>query len=515
MTSDRLGERILVLAPTGRDGPMVAGVLGRVGLTAVIVHDLDELCLHWAEGAGAAFIAEEALLHQVLPHLVKAMAGQPAWSDFPVVIMTGGGKATRLSTTISEALQPNGNVTLLERPLRSLTLISAMQTALRARRRQYEVRRLLEEARQSVEQRDQFLAMLAHELRNPLAPVRNAVQMFKRIGPTDDNLVWARDVIDRQVGHLTRLVDDLLDISRVTGGKILLKLERIDVGSIVARSVETSRPLIDLRKQHLEVDLPPDPLLVEVDPTRLAQVLSNLLNNASKYNDVGGRIWLNAERVGNQAVIRVRDSGVGISASLLPRVFDMFTQGSRSLARSEGGLGIGLTLVKSLVEMHDGSVEAFSDGPDKGSEFVVRLPAIQGSVLQRDGQSDDRPVEKQPGRRVLVVDDNEDAAESLALLLGLQGHQVRTGHNGQMALRLARELRPEAVLLDLGLPGMDGYEVARLLRKEPSLNGLLLVAVSGYGQEEDHRRSREAGFDHHLVKPADPEQVERLLASLG
>jgi signal transduction histidine kinase/CheY-like chemotaxis protein len=512
VTPDDRGERILVHAPTGRDGLMVVAVLERAGLSAEVVRDLDELTQRLAEGAGAAFLAEEALSPQVLPHLVEALVGQPPWSDFPLVIMTSGGKATRQSTTISQALGPSGNVTLLERPLRALTLVSAMQAALRARRRQYEVRRLLQEAQQGVQRRDQFLAMLAHELRNPLAPIRNAVHVFKLIGPADANLSWARDVIDRQVEHLTRIVDDLLDISRITEGKIRLQKEVIDVSAVVARAVETSRPLIDARRQQLEVSFPPSPVRLEADPTRMAQVLANLLNNASKYTDEGGKLWLAAGREGNEVVFRVRDTGMGIPAELLPRVFDLFAQGDRSLARSEGGLGIGLTLVRGLVELHGGRVEAFSAGLGNGSEFVVRLPVPAGPALLSNGREEAQRVERQAGKRILVVDDNVDAAESLALLLRLAGHEVWTTHDGPAALGLARELRPEVVLLDIGLPGMDGYEVARRLRQEPGLSGALLVAVSGYGQAEDRRRSREAGFDEHVVKPADPTEVGRILA---
>jgi CheY-like chemotaxis protein len=309
-------------------------------------------------------------------------------------------------------------------------------------------------------------------------------------------------------------VDDLLDVSRITRGKITLHKEPADLAGVVARAVEASRPLLDARRQELTVRLPPESLRVEADVTRLAQVVGNLLNNAAKYTGEGGHIGLTVEAAPAEAVLRVRDDGVGIPAELLPRVFDLFTQGDRSLARSEGGLGIGLTLVRSLVELHGGSVEARSEGADKGSEFIVRLPALRGSPARPESPS--APARcRSPARRVLVVDDSADTAESLALLLTVQGHEVRTAHDGPAALQAAEAFRPEVIFLDIGLPRMDGYEVARRLRGQMGLRDATLVAVTGYGQEEDRRRAEEAGFDAHLVKPADPGALERLLAAAG
>jgi PAS domain S-box-containing protein len=362
--------------------------------------------------------------------------------------------------------------------------------------------------------KDEFLAMLAHELRNPLAPIRNAVHIMKLVGPVEPNLQRSREMIERQSLHLARLVDDLLDVSRITRGKIALHREPVELASVIARAVETSRPLIDARRHELTVTLPPESVRVEADVTRLAQVVGNLLNNAAKYTEEGGRIGLTVEAAPAQAVLRVRDSGVGIPADLLPRVFDLFTQGDRSLARSEGGLGIGLTLVRSLVEMHGGSVEARSEGPGKGSEFVVRLPALRVSPARTE--TADGPSRCQArARRVLVVDDSPDAADSLALWLKIEGHEVRTAPDGPTALEAAAAFRPEVIFLDIGLPRMDGYEVARRLRGQLGLRDATLIAVTGYGQEEDRRRAEEAGFDAHLVKPADPEALERLLAAPG
>jgi PAS domain S-box-containing protein len=361
--------------------------------------------------------------------------------------------------------------------------------------------------------KDEFLAMLAHELRNPLAPIRNAAQALRSRGGADPDQHRAAATIERQVGHLARMVDDLLDVSRFTEGKIKVDRAPVELAAVVARAVETSRPLIDARRHDLKATLPAEPIAVEADATRLAQVVSNLLNNAAKFTEDGGQIELMVERLPGEAVVRVRDTGMGIPAELLPHVFDLFTQGDRSLARSEGGLGIGLTLVKSLVELHGGTVAASSDGLGKGSEFVVRLPTLAMAPTPADGagRTDRRAAAP---RRVLIVDDNVDAAEMLALLLQTEGHEVRTAHDGPAALRSAETFNPEVVFLDIGLPRMDGYEVARLLRRQER-KPALLVALTGYGRDEDRRRAEEAGFDAHLVKPADPAALQGLLGGAG
>jgi CheY-like chemotaxis protein/two-component sensor histidine kinase len=358
----------------------------------------------------------------------------------------------------------------------------------------------------------EFLAMLAHELRNPLAPIRNAVRVMQAGAAAGANPEWVTEVIDRQVTHLTRLVDDLLDVSRITSGKIELQLEPVEVADLVARAVESSRQLIEDRGHTLEVVLPEQPLWVQGDAVRLSQVFLNLLNNAAKYTPEGGRIEIAAERDRRQVAIRVRDSGVGIASELLPRVFDLFTQGERALDRADAGLGVGLTLVERLVRRHGGSVAAASDGPGRGSEFVVRLPLLARAPARPERPAPEAQAQPAGGRRVLVVDDNRDSAETMAVLLRLWGHEARSAEHGEAALAVAQEFRPQAVLLDIGLPQMDGYEVARRLRALPGLDGVLLIAMTGYGQDRDRRRARRAGFDHHLVKPVDPEALRRLLA---
>ncbi|MGP0062528.1 MAG: response regulator [Isosphaeraceae bacterium] len=366
------------------------------------------------------------------------------------------------------------------------------------------------------ERKDQFLAMLAHELRNPLAPISNAVQIMKVDGLSGSHFQWSLKVIEDQVKQMTRMVDDLLDVSRITRGKAVLQKEPIDLEVVVDLAVEASRPLIKDCKHQLTVSFPPDPILLEVDPARMAQVLSNLLNNAAKYTDEGGEISLTAESTasGREVLIHVRDNGIGIPPELMPHVFDMFTQADQTLSRSRGGLGIGLTLVRSLVEMHNGRVSVRSDGPDQGSEFTVRLPvAARPEAAPDDGddRADDEPGIQLPRRRILVVDDNRSHATSLGVLLRTMGQDVDEAYDGATALELAQRHHPDVILLDIGLPVMDGYEVARRCRELKDLDRTMLVAMTGYGKEEDRRRSQEAGFHVHLVKPVNLGDLRMLL----
>lgn len=377
-------------------------------------------------------------------------------------------------------------------------------------------RKEMENALKEADRRkDEFLAMLAHELRNPLAPIRNAAQVLKLIGPTDANQRRAREVIERQTQHLTRLVDDLLEVSRITQGKVTLARAPLDLATIINRAVETSRPLIETRRHQLTVTPPPHPVRLEGDLTRLVQVVGNLLNNAAKYTDEGGHIRLETALENNEAVICVEDDGLGISADLLPHVFDLFTQADRSLDRSQGGLGIGLTLVRNLVELHGGRVGAYSEGPGHGSRFIVRLPALPAAAETETHAGTDEPAPAASrGLRVLLVEDSPDSAEMMAFVLKLGGHQAQIARDGAEALETAPVFLPQAVLCDIGLPGMDGYEVARRLRLQPAFAQTTLIALTGYGQEDARRRAKEAGFDHHLVKPVDPDVLISLLNSL-
>jgi two-component system CheB/CheR fusion protein len=370
-------------------------------------------------------------------------------------------------------------------------------------------RKRVEEAlREADRRKDEFLATLAHELRNPLAPIRNATQVLRIKGPSGPELAWAQDVIDRQMEHMTRLIDDLLDVSRITRNQIELRRERVALARIIRGAVETSRPLIDGLGHQLTVTLPSEALELDADLTRLAQVFANLLNNAAKFTERGGSIGLGAERQGSDVVVSVRDNGIGMPREMLDSVFELFTQVDRSLERSRSGLGIGLTMVKRLVEMHGGRVTAHSDGPGLGSEFVVRLPlpvpSDVGSPLVAPSVA---PGELPSCRRILVVDDNDDAAVGLGLLLGSLGYEVRTAGDGLAGLEAARDFLPEVALLDIGMPVMNGYDLARRIREQPWGQGMVLIAVTGWGQAGDRQRTIDAGFDDHLVKPVDPERL--------
>jgi len=367
--------------------------------------------------------------------------------------------------------------------------------------------------------KDEFLAVLAHELRNPLAPIRNAVEIMRRSALTDPQLSWSRDVIERQVKHLTRLVDDLLDVSRITRGNINLSREPVSVTTIVARAIETIQPLIAEQRHDLAVDVAEDGLEVEGDLTRLTQVLGNLLNNAAKYTDPGGKLGVSARRQGTDVEIRVRDNGIGIPPELLPRLFQLFTQVDGAAHRAQGGLGIGLALVRQLIQMHGGSVTAYSQGPGQGSEFLIRLPLRLKQQRDASGGIEGMPMEAEEesgkrGHRILLADDNRDALDSLATLLQCDGHEVHTAADGAEALEVAADCRPDVVLLDIGMPKLDGYEVARRIRAEPWGKSTVLIALTGWGQDEDRRRSREVGFDSHLVKPLDPDALSTLLSKL-
>ena len=763
MTKDRrplAEDRVLVLAPTSRDGELSRDVLLGAGLDCEDCQDIENLCRELAVGAGAVLLTEDALAHSKPDSLVLHINNQPGWSDLPIVLLAEHGGDSPLVMGSMELL---GNVTVLEQPVRITTLISALRSALKARRRQYELRdqneaqallaaiiqssedaiisktldgtiiswnagaerlfgytaaeaidkpitliippeRLAEEpaiierlvrgeriehfetvrlaksgqrldisltispirdntgriiaaskvarditdrkraqhAVQESEERfrflaetipsivwtaapdgtttyvnrrwleysgltqeqnedglpelvlhpddyercnnewrealragkefeievrnrrydgvyrwfmtravpvrdrfgqivswfgvttdihdqkemqehlqevdrrkDEFLATLAHELRNPLAPIRNSLEFLRLSNGDQAASEQAADIIGRQVNHLVRLVDDLLEVSRITRGKIELRKEPVDIVSVINSAIETSRPLIEAARHRLEVNLPSQPLMLDADAVRISQVISNLLNNAAKYTEPGGQIRLAARADAGDVVISVSDTGIGIPPEMLPKVFDMFTQVDRSLTRSQGGLGIGLTLSRSLVEMHRGRIDARSAGADRGSEFIVRLPrarqqqaADDGEDLERVSDNGSKPI----GRRILVVDDNIDSAESLGLWLKLLGHDVRLVHEGLASVEVARAFQPQVVVLDIGLPDIDGYEVAQRLREDPALSRVLLIALTGYGQDEDRQRCLDAGFDEHLIKPVDPAALEALLA---
>ncbi len=501
--------RVLVLAATSKDAELANGVLTSAGLSTHICETFETFTDEIRAGAAVVLVAEEELSSAHTAALARILAGQPAWSDLPILVLARPGAD---SAELGEAVRALGNVTLLERPLRVATLLSAMRTAIRARERQYQIRGHLSDRvraevllRQSDQRKDEFLATLGHELRNPLAPLTTGIQLLKANANHDRGVIA---IMERQLGHLSRLVDDLLEVSRVTRGVIEVRREPTDLSFVVQSAIETSRPAIALAGHQLTVELPEEPVSVLGDAVRLTQVFANLLSNAAKYTNTGGRIWLRVWRDGDEAAVSVRDTGIGIPSAQLDAIFDMFTQVDRSNRRSQGGLGIGLTLVRSLVSMHDGTVEAKSDGPGQGSEFVVRLPVVAAQSVEEQPAP---AVSTLPARRVLVVDDNADAADTLGLLLRRLGAVVCVSHSGLEALEALDTFHPDAVLLDIGMPGMDGYEVARRLRANPDHRDVLLIALTGWGQAQDQRRSRAARFDHHLIKPPDLATLRNLL----
>jgi two-component system, sensor histidine kinase len=519
------GQRILLLLSTQRDAGLTRELLDRNGIPSQLCADAGMLHHEIGRGVGAVLVSEESLAREgTHTVLVRALQEQPRWSDLPVLIMTRSGAD---SITLGDAIRTLGNVTLLERPMRVAALVTSLRSALRGRERQYQLRDhilQLEQARdaeaQAARRKDEFLAMLAHELRNPLAPVRNALHILMHgRGDDPERRAQLQAMMSRQIDHMVRLVDDLVEVSRLSRGTVHLQRERLDLRDILRNATELSQPLIDAGGQRLELDFPDQPLPVDADPVRIAQVFGNLLNNAAKYSGRGDRIVLSARREDGQAVVSVRDSGMGIEPEVLPRVFDLFTQGRRSMPQAQDGLGIGLALARNLLEMHGGRIAAHSDGPGTGAEFVARLP-LASSLARPESRSLPAPAAPattdatgRPGApaRVLVVDDNVDAANSLAMVLESIGLPHRVAHDGEAALREADAFAPQVVLLDIGMPGMDGYEVARRLRRRPATRDAMLVAVTGWGQPQDRRRSREAGFDHHFAKPVDIGALTALL----
>jgi signal transduction histidine kinase/CheY-like chemotaxis protein len=494
-------ERLLILAPTGRDAELASAALGARGLACEVARDIASLCAALEEGAGAVLLAEEVLAPAAAQRLAAWVLRQPPWSDLPILVVTSMGGALDVRGEALDRLAPLGNVTLLERPLRRMTLVSAARSALRARARQYAARELLRDREHAVAARDQFLAMLGHELRNPLAAISLALAV--RDEPSAKHV----EIIRRQTRQLARLVDDLLDVSRVTSGKIVLRRAPLDVGAVVRRAVEALEARAGAAGVALALDDACEPLPAEGDAARLEQVLANLLGNALKYTPAGGHVYASAAREGDAAVVRVRDDGIGIAPHDLAHVFEPFVQVTAALDRAQGGLGLGLTLAQSLVAMHGGTLEAASAGLGRGTEFTIRLP-LAGAAADRNRGADGSRAPR--GRSVLVVDDSEDYRNLLRGYLEERGHRVAVSRDGPGGVAAALGAEHDAVLVDIGLPGYDGYEVARRIRAARG-GEVLLVAVTGYGQRGDRERARLAGFDHHLTKPLDLARLDTIL----
>lgn len=496
-------DLILILAPFGRDAPLTARTLRDVA-PALICEDVAALCRELPR-ATAAVITEEALTVASLHTLSSALRTQPSWSDLPLIVFTSANSSASSYRRAVELLAELGNVTELERPVHPITLVSAVRAAIRARRRQYQMRELIKDMEAALQQRDAFLAILGHELRNPLGAIANAVELARRRS-TDTPVETS--VIQRQVRVLSRLVNDLLDVSRVTSGKVALVRENLDLVDLLERIVAQSTGEARREQIHLSLSSDPGPLFVSGDQVRLEQVFNNLLGNALKYTPARGRVEIVIARAGSDVVVTVRDSGVGIPAEALPHIFDLFAQADMSIDRARGGMGIGLTLVRSLVQLHGGSVRATSDGPGRGSEFTVVLPLTAQQLARPEPKAAPAPLIT--GRRVLLVEDNVDNRTSLKELLEELGHDVEVARTGTEGVEVALAVVPDIALVDIGLPELDGYQVAQRVRAALG-SRIKLIALTGYGQPEDVRRAREAGFDAHLVKPIDLKALERLL----
>ncbi|HEY6923210.1 MAG TPA: ATP-binding protein [Steroidobacteraceae bacterium] len=503
-------QRVLIFPPSRRDGEVTGAVLRRAGLDCTVHNKAADVAHEIDVGAGALIMTDAAPSAPGIEAILASLSRQQAWSDLPIVLLCQPGPQTPLVAHIVRELT---NVTVLDRPTSARTLVSTVQAALRGRLRQYQTRDQLEALRIAEEhlrnadrRKDEFLAMLAHELRNPLAPIRNAGELLVRTLPDDPQVGTIAAIIQRQSTHLSRLVDDLLDVSRITQGRIELQHEPVDLSSVISQALESVEPLVREKRHKVFVSAGHRPVYVKGDRARLVQCVANILTNAAKYTDPGGEIRLEMHSDGRHVSIVICDNGVGIPAELLPRIFDLFVQSNRSLDRSQGGLGIGLSLVRRLIEMHQGSVSASSEGPERGARFEVTLPVTAAAHEMGAQHSQQAPT----ARRILVVDDNADSANSLSMILNISGHVAEPVYTPAEALERAAESDPEVVLLDIGLPGMDGYELARKLRSRGSK--ARLIAVTGYGQPGDLRRAQEAGFDAHLVKPVDVQHLLRDLA---
>jgi two-component system, sensor histidine kinase len=540
-------ERVLVLMPTARDAERTVALLAEVGVASVACGDLAELCREFRAGAGALLLTDDTLLGDSGGQLAEALREQPAWSAIPLLVIAKEGATASVQSSAPDIFN---NLIVVERPVRTRSLASVVASALRARHHQYQMRDLLhvreqqsaelleqgerlrqalsalqqseaelarqaEELRRADRRKDEFLATLAHELRNPLAPIRTGMDLLVR-RRDHESAERTLGVMQRQVTHMVRLIDDLLDVSRITRGKLELKRERVSVTAVVAAAIEASRPLIEKNQHTLRVDVKDASLHFEADVTRIAQVISNLLNNSSNYTASGGLIELTVERVGEDALIQVRDNGTGIPREHLENIFEMFSQVNRTLDRSHGGLGIGLALVRSLVEMHGGSVEADSPGRGQGSTFSVRLPIVADCPTHEARQAEASTAPALDVKaRILVVDDNEDAAELLSVMLETAGYVTSAVHDGAAALAAVEAWRPHVIVLDIGLPGMSGYDVARQLRRQPRLAPLALIALTGWGSHGDKQLAMEAGFDVHLTKPVEARALQEAIARLA
>lgn len=499
-------KRILIYAPVGKDALLASKALGAAGLDCFVCRNVAELIEELGNGAGALFIVEEALSSGALTPIAHYVAGQPDWSDLPILILTTHGVDSPGLQSVVERL---GNFTLMERPVRTTTLISAARSALRGRLRQYQMR-------ETNRLKDEFLASLGHELRNPLAPIRTSMQILSHMFPETSRVRNVTDVVERQVAHLTRLVDDLLDVARITSGKVSLQWEQIWLSAVAAHAVEICGPQLETGQHKVDLQLPGEDVLLDADPARLVQSLANVLGNAIKFSPDPSTIVFKAQVDKENLVISIKDSGVGLECESLSRIFEMFAQSDPAHGQTLGGLGIGLSLAKRFTEMHGGTIRASSDGLGHGCEFVMTLPIVveHGDVEISASESVEEHNNAQVFR-ILIVDDNRDGADMLRMMLELDGYAVFTAYDGREAIQTVLESRPHAVLMDIGLPDMDGYQVTDHIRRQPGGKDIVVIALTGWGHEDARRLATKAGMDHHLVKPVNPDVLRSYMARMA
>jgi signal transduction histidine kinase/ActR/RegA family two-component response regulator len=502
-------SRVLICAPVRRDVDILVRLLQSAGLSPEECPEPDKLMHRLRNDALALLVTEEALVPSAVRCLRVFIDDQPFWSDFPIVVFASTEADGRYLVRLDD-LGPRANVTLVDRPVRMKSVISIMQSVMRARNRQYEIRDLLAKLEDRIAERDRFLAILGHELRNPLAAIVLASQMVDAGAGTLDAEHAER--IERQAQHLTSLVDDLLDLSRITTGKIALKLAVFDLTPVIEECVKSMHAEGERRGIDLSFEPAAEPLIVHADELRVEQIISNLLTNALKYTRSGGRVVVRTERRGDFASIVVADSGVGIAPERLDTIFELFTQAENAIGRSQGGMGIGLNLVRSLVTMHDGTVDAASGGIDRGSTFAANLPLAHGRAVTSTRVA--RALATQtpllcPSRRIVIIDDNADIRDLLQIKLKKLGHAVETAGDGYAGLRRIAESRPDIAIIDIGMPGLDGYEVAKRVRQHVP-DGIVLIALTGFGQADDREKAAAAGFDEHLTKPIRVEELQQI-----
>ena len=493
-------KRVLIYAPSGQDAMMASKILTLASVDNVVMASAAQLAQELVAGAGAVLTVEEALSNGGLKVLGDYVGTQPNWSDLPIVLLTHRGPD---SLSVRQAIASLGNVTLLERPVRTLTLITSLQSVLRAREKQYQVR-------ETDRRKDEFLASLGHELRNPLAPIRTSMGVLTHLFPDQAPVKKVSEVIERQVVHLTRLVDDLLDVARINSGKIELQRDYTTFAAVMGHVTELCASAALAKQIQIDLDLPDQEIVLFADYARVVQIVANILSNAVKFTPVQGHIRVRARVVDNCLKVHIKDDGIGLEADALRRIFAMFEQSRPPSGQITSGLGIGLSLSRQFAEMHGGSVHATSEGLGKGSEFVVSLPVISSDKPAMNTPANARSEALDERPKVLVVDDNRDAADSLQALFEMENCNVATAYDGHEAVQAVEHGMPDMIVMDLGMPTMDGYEAARRIRSQTGANDVLMIALTGWGQSDARQRTAEAGFDHHLIKPVDFDEIRRL-----